>query len=377
MHRKRNSGRQFAAGVALIAAFTAGCKHGERIASDPTPVHVSPAGTLVESGGLRYSANVEAITQVTLAFKSAGFVDRIVQRKGADGRMRILQVGDRVSQGETLAHVRESDYADAVNSAKAQVDQAQANYEKAKLDFERASNLYKSDSYTKVQYDGAKAALDAGAASVESAKSAWQQARTGLSDTSLRSPLNGWVLSRSVEIGALVGSGTQAFVLADTHLVKAVFGVPDTRVGFAKLGAAQSVTTSSLPDQFRGRIPSISPSADPKSRVFAVEVTIPNRDDRLKPGMIATLTLGAQKLERPTTVVPLSAVVRSSEHADGFAVFVVSKQGERNVANERIVEIGETLGNSISILKGISPGEAVVVTGGTLIKNGDEVKVIP
>jgi RND family efflux transporter MFP subunit len=377
VHSKRNAGRPFAVAVALIAAFSAGCKHGERIASDPTPVRVSPAGTLVESGGLRYSANVEAITQVTLAFKSAGFVDRIVQRKGADGRMRILQVGDRVSQGETLAHVRESDYADAVNSAKAQVEQAQANYEKAKLDFERASNLYKSDSYTKVQYDGAKAALDAGAASVESAKSAWQQARTGLSDTSLRSPLNGWVLSRSVEIGALVGSGTQAFVLADTHLVKAVFGVPDTRVGFAKLGAAQSVTTSSLPDEFRGRITSISPSADPKSRLFSVEVTIPNRDDRLKPGMIATLTLGAEKLERPTTVVPLSAVVRSSEHADGFAVFVVSRQGEKNVASERIVEIGETLGNSISILKGISPGEPVVVTGGTLIKNGDEVKVIP
>jgi hypothetical protein len=106
VHSKRNSGLPFAVAVALIAAFSAGCKHGERIASDPTPVRVSPAGTLVESGGLRYSANVEAITQVTLAFKSAGFVDRIVQRKGADGRMRILQVGDRVSQGEALAHVR-------------------------------------------------------------------------------------------------------------------------------------------------------------------------------------------------------------------------------------------------------------------------------
>ena len=377
MLKKRNAGREFVTMVALITAFSGGCKHQERIASDPTPVRVSPAGTLVESGGLRYSANVEAITQVTLAFKSAGFVDRIVQRKGADGRMRILQVGDRVSQGETLAHVRESDYVDAVNSAKAQVDQAQANYERAKLDFERASNLYKSDSYTKVQYDGAKAALDAGAASVESAKSAWQQARTGLSDTSLRSPLNGWVLSRSVEIGALVGSGTQAFALADTHLVKAVFGVPDTRIGFAKLGAAQSITTTSLPNEFHGRITSVSPSADPKSRVFSVEVTIPNRDDRLKPGMIATLTLGAEKLRLPTTVVPLSAVVRSSQHVDGFAVFVVSKQGEKSVVSERIVEIGETLGNSISILKGINPGETVVVTGGTLIRNGDEVKVIP
>ena len=377
MHKKQSSRHKVWIPALLMAALFAGCEHGEKPAADPTPVRVSAAGTLVESGGLRYSANIEALTQVTLAFKSAGFVDRIVQRKGADGRMRILQVGDRVSRGETIAHVRESEYLDAVNSAKAQVDQAQAGLDKAKLDFERANNLYKSDSYTKAQFDSVKAALDVNAASVENAKAAWQKAKTGLSDCSLQSPLNGWVLSRSVEIGALVGSGTQAFVLADTHLVKAVFGVPDTRVGFAKLGAGQSITTSSLPGEFRGRITSVSPSADPKSRVFSVEVTIPNPDNRLKPGMIATLTLGAEKLAKPTTVVPLSAVVRSSQHADGFAVFVISKQGDKTVANERIVEIGETLGNSISVLKGINPGVPVVITGGTLIKNGDQVKVIP
>ena len=376
MLKKNNPGSRLLM-AAVLAGFFSGCENRQEARLEPTPVRVGAAGTLAESGGLRYSANVEAITEVTLAFKSAGFVDRIVQRKGADGRVRILQVGDRVSQGETLAHVRESEYSDSVASAKAQVDQAQANYDKAKLDFERAGNLYKSDSYTKAQYDAAKATVDANAASVENARAAWQKARTGLNDCSLQSPLNGWVLSRSVEIGALVGSGTQAFALADTHLVKAVFGVPDTRVGFAKLGAPQTITTSSLPDEFHGRITSVSPSADPKSRVFSVEVTIPNRDDRLKPGMIATLTLGAEKPAQATTIVPLSAVVRSSQHADGFAVFVVSRQGEKSVATERIVEIGETLGNSISILKGLNPGELVVVTGGTLIKNGDEVRVIP
>jgi RND family efflux transporter MFP subunit len=175
----------------------------------------------------------------------------------------------------------------------------------------------------------------------------------------------------------LVGNGAPAFVLADTHLVKAVFGVPDTRVGFVKLGVAQTITTTSLPDEFHGRITSVSPSADAKSRVFSVEVTIPNADNRLKPGMIATLTLGAGRLEQPTTVVPLSAVVRSSQHADGFAVFVLTKQGEKSIVGERTVEIGDTLGNSISITKGLKPGELVVITGGTLVKDGDEVKVIP
>ena len=338
---------------------------------------MSTAGTLEASGGLRYSANIDAFTQVSLAFKSGGYVDRVLERRGADGRRRILQVGDRVSQGEILAHVRDSEYSDKVNAAKAQVDQAQANYDKAKLDFERATNLYNSDSYTKAQYDSTKAALDAGMASVESAKANWQQAKTGLTDCSLRSPLTGWVLSRDVEVGALVGTGSAAFVLADTHLVKAVFGVPDTRVSSAKLGATQTITTTSLPGEFHGRITSVSPSADPKSRVFSIEVTIPNSDDRLKPGMIATLVLGGGKLESTTTVVPLGAVVRSTQHADGFAVFVVTDQGGKRVVHERTVEIGDTQGNSISIMNGLKPGEPVVVSGGTLVKDGDEIKVIP
>lgn len=364
--------------VALFASVLgAGCEHADPAEHQLIPVRVSAAGTLEESGGLRYSANIDAFTQVSLAFKSAGYVDRVIERKGADGRTRILQVGDRVSQGEILAHVRESEYSDKVNSAKAQVDQAQANYDKAKLDFERAANLYNSDSYTKAQYDAAKASLDAGSASVESARANWQQAKTGLTDCSLQSPLTGWVLSRDVEVGALVGTGTAAFVLADTHLVKAVFGVPDTKVSFAKLGAPQTITTTSLPGEFRGRITSVSPSADPKSRVFSVEVTIPNPDGRLKPGMIATLTLGAGKFEPVTTVVPLTAVVRSTQHADGFAVFVVANQGGKSVVHERSVEIGDTQGNSISIMNGLKPGEPVVVTGGTLIRNGDEIKVIP
>jgi multidrug efflux system membrane fusion protein len=377
VRKKTESRRDFILAALLASVLCAGCEHSEATAPQSIPVRVSAAGTLEETSGLRYSASIDAFTQVSLAFKSGGYVDRILERKGADGRTRVLQVGDRVAQGEILAHVRESEYEDQVNAAKAQVDQAQANHDKAKLDFDRATDLYKSDSFTKVQDDAAKAAFDTTTASVESAKAAWQQAKTALADCSLVSPLTGWVLSRSIEVGALVGTGSPAFVLADTHLVKAVFGVPDTRVSSVKLGAPQTITTTSLTGEFHGRVTSVSPSADPKSRVFSVEVTIPNSDNRLKPGMIATLMLSGGHVEPLTTVVPLSAVVRSTQHADGFSVFVVTDQGGKSIARERTVEIGDTVGDSISVTKGLKPGESVVVTGGTLIKDGDEIKVIP
>ena len=367
----------FASSALIAGMVAAGCGQAETQDHPKTPVRVASAGTLEDSGGLKYSANIDAQTQVTLAFKSGGYVERIVERKGADGRMRVLQVGDPVRQGEVLAKVRESEYADRVNAANAALNQAQTGYEKAKLDFERANNLFKSDSVTKVQYDAAKASLDSSAASVENARANLQQAKTSLNDCTIVSPLSGWVLARNIEVGSLVGTGSSAFVLADTHLVKASFGVPDTRVNYAQLGAPQTITTDSLPGEFRGRITAVSPSADPKSRVFSVEVTIPNPEDKLKPGMIATLSLGVGRIQQPTTVVPLSAVVRSSQHPDAFAVFVVADKGGRTVAQERLVEIGDTVGNMISVAKGLSAGERIVVTGSTLIRDGEEIKVIP
>ena len=100
---------------------------------------------------------------------------------------------------------------------------------------------------------------------------------------------SGWVLSRSVEVGSLVGPSSPGFVLADLHLVKAVFGVPDIAISGVKLGAVQLLSSEAAHVDFQGRITAISPAADPKSRVFSVEVTIPNPHLVLRAGMVATL----------------------------------------------------------------------------------------
>jgi multidrug efflux pump subunit AcrA (membrane-fusion protein) len=112
----------FVKALLAVAALCSSCSH-ETTTTPPTPVRVTSVGTSEGSGGIRYSANINAFTQVTLAFKSGGYVDNIAQRRGVDGRIRVLQVGDRVMPDEVLAHIRESDYLDKVNSAKAQLAQ--------------------------------------------------------------------------------------------------------------------------------------------------------------------------------------------------------------------------------------------------------------
>ena len=119
-----------------------------------------------------------------------------------------------------------------------------------------------------------------------------KEARIALEDTKLKAPTAALVLKRKVEVGDLVNSGTVGFTLANTEDVKVVFGISDLMLKHLKLGDQLAVTTEALRGRaFRGLVTAISPSADPKSRVFDVEITIPNPDQNLKVGMIAAVAV--------------------------------------------------------------------------------------
>ncbi|HWC19007.1 MAG TPA: efflux RND transporter periplasmic adaptor subunit, partial [Terriglobales bacterium] len=275
-----------------------------------------------------------------------------------------------------LAVVRQNDYVDTRAQAKAQVARAEADYEHSKLNFERTSNLYSSQSATKPEYDSAKAQRDEAVAALDNARAALAQAQTALDDSSLRAPFDGWMIKRSVDVGALVGPSVVGFTIADTRSVRAVFGVPDNAVGRVKLGQSQKITTDVFPDSFAGRITAISPAADPKSRVYSVEVTIPNPKNELKSGMIASLALGGEVLPTNVLAVPLSAVIRDPQNPEAFAVLLAEGAGDPATARVRSVELGDAYGNMVQVLGGVKAGERVITAGATLVKSGEQVRII-
>jgi RND family efflux transporter MFP subunit len=365
-------------GLICLSDLSAGCRRNAAVAAAPlTPVGLSAIGTHTVATRTPYSAGIVPYSQVDLAFKSGGYVDSILQVRGADGRLRNVQEGDWVARGTVLARVRESDYVANVNVAKAQLAQAQAALEQARLDFERTDALFRTDSVTTPQYDAAKAKLDSSTAGVNSSASGVSQAETALSDCALKAPLDAWVIKRTVEVGSLVGQAALGFSLAETRLVKAVFGVPDLVVGSLKLGQPQVITTAAATGQFNGRITSIAPVADPRTRTFSIEVTISNTGNVLRPGMIATLTLTGLREEGSVSVLPLSAVVRAADNPNGFGVFVVEQRGGQFFARARAVRLGASYGNVIGLESGLEPGERVIVTGATQVRDGQQVRVLP
>src|SRR5678815_1086109 len=334
-----------------LLTIVGGCGH-KKVEKLVVPVRVAAVELNAASTGAKYSATIIPRTQVELAFKVGGYVDALRKVRGADGKMRDIQEGDRLSMGTVLARVRQSDYqvkfkeaesqaseaksgidvskaqyeeaVSGIASSKAQLIEAEAAYVKAKLDFDRAENLFASKSMTKADYDSAKSQYDMTSAKVAAARSqvqvieakadsakanidvvqakskgaqaVVQETQIPLRDTELKSPLNGVVLEKSIEKGTLVSSGDKAFVVADTSSVKAVFGVADVAVADMKLGTKLSVQSESMPGtEFQGQITSVFPGADSKSRAFNVEVTIANPEYLLRPNMIVSLHIGTKQ----------------------------------------------------------------------------------
>ncbi len=353
------------------------CKQQDAAETLPLPVHTAMVQTIAIGNGARYSASIVPYAQVDLSFKSSGYVGSIRQVKNPSGGMRNIDQGDWVAKGTVLAVVQQQDYQDKLQQAESQLARSQADLVKAQLTFDRTSALYASHSATKPDFDTAQAQLAGTTASVSGAQAQVNEAKVALSYCELRAPFSGWLVKRSIDLGSLVGPATNGFTLADTASVKAVFGVPDTSMNRVRLGQHLSIVTDAQSQPFAGRVSAISPSADPKSRVFSVEVTIANPRDQLKSGMIASLALAGEQLSQSVLAVPLAAVIRDPARADSFAVMVTEGNGDPETARLRAVELGETYGNIIAARGGLAAGDRVITTGVALIKSGDKVRVMP
>src|SRR5580698_8833582 len=246
------------------------CREEKPYTKPLTTVKVQGVDTYeADQQGQRYSGNIMPLTRVDIGFRLGGYGEEI-PRVGS----RLIQEGDAIGNGALLVKLRQNDYTVKVDQAQSQLDQAnyavtqaeegakgyRAALAKAKLDQERATNLFRTQSLIKpdldaaqAQLDGAQAQVDAadaqvklGKARVEGAKALLEEARIAVQDSSVKSPMDGVVLKRVVELGALVGPGMPAYVIGDIHEVKSVFGVPDTVLPHLKMGMTLPVTTEGI-----------------------------------------------------------------------------------------------------------------------------------
>ncbi|HEX2870720.1 MAG TPA: efflux RND transporter periplasmic adaptor subunit [Polyangiaceae bacterium] len=375
--------------VATTALFSIslslGCStHQESAPSkSPIPVKVKPVTTTGDVALARYSGSLEPAARVDMAFRVGGYVEMLGQVPGESGKPRALEEGDFVKQGTVLARIRSADYSQKVATARAGIGQARSEATLAEADLERAQKLFESKTISKAELDSKVARAEYARANVAAASARAGEAGVALEDTVLKAPMDGVVLARDLEVGTLVSPGRTVLTVADISTVKAQFAVPQALVEKLSLGSPLTVHVgaereSKAPQTtVDAKVTRIAPAADAKGRVFSVEAELPNPNASLRPGSVISVRIPEVALTSASLSVPLSAVVRSPKDPRGFSVFVIDGEAQRGKARLQQVQLGEVLGNAVTVEGGLRVGQRVVTVGATLIHDGSDAAIIP
>ncbi|HNW34433.1 MAG TPA: efflux RND transporter periplasmic adaptor subunit [Candidatus Ozemobacteraceae bacterium] len=397
--------RMLLVALCVVLPGLTGCQtESQPVPKSPVPVTVGTVSDQNQAISLKYSGTIEPGTIVPVAFRTGGYVKKIAEVTESQGVSRFLQAGDHVASGAFLAQVEDREYQSRVSQARAGVLEAQSGLlsvlaqaaaagntaRQARDEYLRASRLFKSDSITRVEFDTAQTrsrnadeALAAAQGSVKGVQAKIQavqaivrEVESVTRDTAVRAPLDGVLLSRNIESGSLIGPGTVGFIIARTDPLKIRFSVPDRLLDKVPLGTTLDATLDfRLECKVRGTVTKIAMSADPRTRLFDVEVTIPHPDAVLKPGMIVQIELNPVKGEGKG-LIPLEAIVPGLSGEKSFAVFQLSDSNGKIIVRRREVKLGRPFGNLISVESGVLPGEKIVISGAAFLEDGDAVHVV-
>src|SRR5688572_4465976 len=294
-----------------------------------------------------------------------------------------VQMGDRVRRGQVLAKVEDREIVEQVRAAeasqevaKATIRQREADLNVAKLNFDRSKNLFERQLLAKQALDdaesrylAAEAQLDLSRAQLSANAARLEELRINLQHTSVASPVDGFVASRMVDPGAMVNTNTAIASVVDISRLRLVVNVVEKDLRMVSPGDVAEVEVDAYPgEKFHGKIARVAPVLDPATRTAAMEVEIPNTDNRLKPGMYARINLTVEE-RKNALVAPKNAVI-DFENKRG-----VWMPNEENRAQFVPVELGIDGGDQIEILGGIKEGDKFVTTGAAAVRNNDQLLI--
>jgi multidrug efflux pump subunit AcrA (membrane-fusion protein)/AcrR family transcriptional regulator len=248
----------------------------------------------------------------------------------------------------------------AYEKARTQQETADAQANAARQQYEAAANGARQ------QYE----MISTSQATLDSVKAQLAQAEKGLADTTIRAPFDGFITARPVAAGEYVALTNKIATIVRIGTLKLDLQTPEQRAAIAHLGDKVTARIAAYPGRdFVGKVIAINQSVDPNSRIFILEARFDNPDMALKPGMFATARV-LQPGSMPAVFVPRQAVVRDKT-TDSNQSFAISD----GKARLRVVQIGETVGDSVRVIAGIATGETVALDKQNELYDGAPVSV--
>ena len=396
--------------VVVSVGLTA-CKKAEPKEEVVAPVRVSPA----IKGSIRLIVNADA---VLFPRDQANIVPKL----SAPVKRFLVNRGDHVKQGQLVAELEARDLAAAAQASRGSYDQAQSNYRsttavgvpeqmtKAQTDVTAArqtmdaakrlldnrQQLFKDGALAKklvdeaeVTYAQAKASFDTAqqhlqalqgvggkeqintaAAQVEAARGQYEGAQALASYAEIRSPINGVVTDRPLYPGEMAAAGAPMLTVMDMSKVVARVNMAQDQAKNVKVGNEATITPSDGGELVTGRVTIVSPASDQNSTTVQVWVQADNPGEQMHAGQAVHVSIVAATLEG-ATLIPAPAIL---PNAEGETIVLVVD--DKNVAHERVVQIGVREPEMVQIVAGVDVGQRVVIQGGLGLEDKTKVRIM-
>lgn len=353
------------------------------------------------------SATLQPFEESTVSFEVSGTINFLNVQEGSnvnkddilatvDSRNYELQVSQaQANVDKALAAVRQTEKGareQQIQQAKLKVEQAETAYNQAAIDFGRNKTLFEAGAITQSDYEKFQNSESAAQKDLESAKQTYslitegateeekeqvnaaydqanstkEQAELTLSKISLKSPINGVVISKSISQGQLISAGIPAYKIGNIDKLKVLLSVPDYEISSWKIG--DNVSAKLYDDSMDGTVTNIFAATNASTGSISVEVTIDNANHKWRSGQVVTCSHKADSSKG--IFLPKEAVI--STGGSSPYVFILKD----NKAIKTKVEIGMLKNNELEIKAGVNQSDSVIIEGMDRLSDNDDVKVL-
>lgn len=344
--------------IAVAAWALSGGKKEEEINFKEEAVKTETLQNSVTATG-----TIEAVTSVTVGTQVSGIVNKLY-----------VDYNSQVKKGQVIAELDKTNLLSELNTAKANLASATSNLSYQAANMNRYQTLYKKGLVSADEYENALLTYRQAKEQVASSKENVQKAQTNLGYATITSPIDGTVISKSVEEGQTVAASfntPELFTIAkDLTNMQVVANVDEADIGGVKEGDRVTFTVDAYPDDtFEGTVKQVRLEATTTNNVVTYEVVIsaPNADLKLKPGLTANVTIYTQERSGILAVANKALRFTPTKETVGKDMKIVDCKGKNKVwtlsdktLTAHAVTIGQTDGVHTEIIKGIKKGQKIV-----------------
>lgn len=350
----------------IILAFLtlASCRNNDKPMAnenvEPIPVKVNKVSSNSNQSFLTASGKIEAVNSANLSTRMMGFVNKI-----------LVKVGDKVNKGQLLISINNSELQAKRAQVEASITQAKAAFNNAQKDYVRFKNLFAENSASQKELDDITAHFEIAKANLEAAEQMKNEVNAQFAYVNISAPFSGIITNIFIDEGDMANPGMTLISMEAPDYFEVTSVVPESDISKIKSGIEVDVHVKSIGKSIKGKVTEVSSSAANTGGQYLVKVNLGKTSKDIFSGMYVTVKFPIEKSinTNNTVLIPKDALITYGQLSGVYTV------GQNSTAVLRWLRLGNSFGDQVEVLSGLSFDESYIISSKGKLFNGVKVSI--